>query len=735
MFCLIRVVVCLQIISFGIFYENRVTPTQTVKVKKLANFDPSVRRISKNPQIATRHDLSIFSWRNKNDNHQITDNSQALESPSLPDVRLQFPHGVHDQHQIRMPGMSRPYINEIAKLQTSSKPHADNTRDLDTHHSRHAIRLAKKSFKKPVKQNDSIQISRLKEPSHEIQINGHPTLVGIDQDQPTRSNFPDQISDSIQKAETSHINNRIVILEQPQNLAQILSKPIMKHGSNLNRNPFYNFKPQGGNRYLEYKDGDRMVTVTPEMKTESDYAAKMRKESVKNSMKYAWTHYRNRAFGYDEIRPITGVPDDSWKGIGVTLVDALDTLWLMDMKDEFWEARDWVRDNLSFDHVDEAGIFEITIRNLGGLLSAYDLSGDEIFLIKAEDLGSRLLNAFESPNGIPFSRTELNGNRRFNHFWQYGTITLAECGTLQMEFRFLSEATGNPIYAEKVNYVFDMLGKAQPSDGLYPLFVRNDNSEIILENDHVTLGANGDSFYEYMLKVWLQGGQTESMYRSMWDKAVHGVHTQLVQRSKPNGLTYVAERKYQLIQHRMEHLACFMGGALALGAYTHPDGLQSTNAQRDLKVGKALTYTCYQMYARTTTGLSPEAVLFGGNEDMLHKTYKDYRLRPEVVESFFILHHLTGDPVYREWGWEVFQAIERYCRTPYGYGQYPDVNDDERRPEDKMESFFMAETLKYLYLLFDSDHKIDLLNTHVFNTEAHPLRRFDVLRKEKVSTD
>jgi hypothetical protein len=89
---------------------------------------------------------------------------------------------------------------------------------------------------------------------------------------------------------------------------------------------------------------------------------------------------------------------------------------------------------------------------------------------------------------------------------------------------------------------------------------------------------------------------------------------------------------------------------------------------------------------------------------------------------------LTGDPVYREWGWEVFQAIERFCRTDFGYGQYPNVKDTTRRVENKMESFFMAETLKYLYLLFDPDTEIDLLNTHVFNTEAHPLRRFDVLR-------
>ena len=83
-------------------------------------------------------------------------------------------------------------------------------------------------------------------------------------------------------------------------------------------------------------------------------------------------------------------------------------------------------------------------------------------------------------------------------------------------------------------------------------------------------------------------------------------------------------------------------------------------------------------------------------------------LRPEVIESFYILNKLTGDPVYREWGWEIFQYIEKYCKTKYGYGAHPNVRHKEMNPTDKMESFFVAETLKYLYLLFDPDSEVDL---------------------------
>ena len=153
----------------------------------------------------------------------------------------------------------------------------------------------------------------------------------------------------------------------------------------------------------------------------------------------------------------------------------------------------------------------------------------------------------------------------------------------------------------------------------------------------------------------------------------------------------------------------------------------------DIKNQKALTYTCYQMYAKMPTGISPEVVLFQSGSDLDAKyDARHYLLRPEAVESFFVLYHLTGDPIYREWGWEVFQAIERYCKTEIGYGKLSDVKNTSRKADDSMESFFLAETLKYLYLLFDPDTPIDLLHKHVFNTEAHPVRIFPVMDEDGV---
>lgn len=100
-----------------------------------------------------------------------------------------------------------------------------------------------------------------------------------------------------------------------------------------------------------------------------------------------------------------------------------------------------------------------------------------------------------------------------------------------------------------------------------------------------------------------------------------------------------------------------------------------------------------------------------------------YILRPEAIESLYYLNHITGDPIYREWGWEMWQSIEKGCRTKYGYGHLTDVRRSSSI-DDRAESFFFAETAKYAYLLF-KDEKIVDLTKKVFNTEAHPLSVFD----------
>jgi mannosyl-oligosaccharide alpha-1,2-mannosidase len=229
----------------------------------------------------------------------------------------------------------------------------------------------------------------------------------------------------------------------------------------------------------------------------------------------------------------------------------------------------------------------------------------------------------------------------------------------------------------------------------------------------------GDSFYEYLLKVWLQGGKKETTYRRMFDESMDGVINKLLKKSKPSGMLYVAELSGGHVVDKMDHLACFLPAVLALGAKTLPTEDQE-RYDMYMAAAQSLTHTCYQMYHRLPTHLAPETVRFVDGQDMVPQT-NWYILRPETAEALFYLHQLTGHPIYREWAWEIFQGIEHHCRTKEAYGAHPDVTSTQRTPDDRMESFFLAETMKYLYLIQDPDQPIDLFK-YVFNTEAHPMR-------------
>ena len=491
-----------------------------------------------------------------------------------------------------------------------------------------------------------------------------------------------------------------------------------------------NFVLLGGKRYTEYTSGLTPYQITSTLQQKSNDVARTRRYHVKKAMEHAWNGYVKYAFGMDEILPVSGRGHDGWGGQAITLIDALDTLWLMDMKEEFERARDWVRDHLDHSKVSsQVSMFETTIRDLGGLLSAYDFSGDKVFLEKAIDLGERLFKAFDnSPSGIPFGQVSPATGAASMASWTGGQAILSEFTSIQIEFRYLAKVSGRTEFAEKVERVFDIMNDVAPANGLYPNFYNANGDVPSAGNDKITFGAMSDSFYEYMLKCWIQGGKTEPMYRNMYDKAIDGMHKDLLQTSTPSGLVYIADRNWGNLDLKMDHLVCFMGGLLALGAYTDPLGMDSPRAIRDFQTAKALTYTCYQMYARMETGIAPEYIQFRDGADFSDGA-PHYLLRPEAVESMFILNTLTGDPVYREWGWEIFQAIEKYCRTEYAYGELSNVHVPSNHPNDKMESFFLAETLKYLYLLQDPDTEIDILEKHVFNTEAHPLRIFPLLNK------
>jgi mannosyl-oligosaccharide alpha-1,2-mannosidase len=182
----------------------------------------------------------------------------------------------------------------------------------------------------------------------------------------------------------------------------------------------------------------------------------------------------------------------------------------------------------------------------------------------------------------------------------------------------------------------------------------------------------------------------------------------------------------------MGHLACFVPGMLALGAASGV--LDSDTAKVHLVLAEELGSTCYRLYESQPTGIGPENVAF--NQGVASAQDRRYINRPETTEGIFYLWRVTKKQQYREWGWKIFLAMERHCRAELGYTGLEDVTRVGGGQIDKMESFFIAETLKYLYLLQSSDETLLLAGIDddfgkkkgdffVFNTEAHPLRAWD----------
>lgn len=212
----------------------------------------------------------------------------------------------------------------------------------------------------------------------------------------------------------------------------------------------------------------------------------------------------------------------------------------------------------------------------------------------------------------------------------------------------------------------------------------------------MSLGALGDSFFEYLLKAWLQSDKTDEEARIMFDEAMPPIIEHMVRKSS-GGLTYVSDMKFDRLEHKMDHLACFSGGLFALGGRT----LDNQYAENYFNIGASITETCHESYKRTATGLGPESFRFsdGVEAKALKSNEKYYILRPETFESYFIMWRLTHDQKYRDWGWEAVQALEKHCRTANGYAGLKNVYLEDPQKDDVQQSFFLAETLKVRFFL------------------------------------
>jgi len=467
------------------------------------------------------------------------------------------------------------------------------------------------------------------------------------------------------------------------------------------------------------------------------------------------------------------------KGLGWIIIDSLDTLMLMNLTSRLVHAREWLDKSLDWDQDQDVNTFETTIRMLGGLLSAHYISneypqlaaitdddsgaaGEDLYLEKAKDLADRLLSAFESPSGIPYASVNLKQFKGLPSHADEGASSTAEAATLQLEFKYLAKLTGEKTFWDKAEKVMQIIDDNGAQDGLVPIFIHAINGKFRGQN--IRLGSRGDSYYEYLAKQYLQTNKKEPIYQEMWREAMEGVRKHLVTYTKHSQFTIIGERPSGLdgdLSPKMDHLVCFMPGTIALAA---TGGLTEREARRlptwtqqdeqDMQLARELMQTCWGMYKYMPTGLAAEITYFKINkpplpesaphqapkefdEDPEAEWRKDFDVhnldahnlqRPETVESLFYMWRITGDVRYREWGWDMFKSFMNYTAVEGGAGGFTSLSKANVIPPvtmDNMESFWLAETLKYFYLLFSPNDLLPL-DKVVINTEAHPLPRFDM---------
>jgi mannosyl-oligosaccharide alpha-1,2-mannosidase len=383
--------------------------------------------------------------------------------------------------------------------------------------------------------------------------------------------------------------------------------------------------------------------------------------------------------------------------------------------------------------------FEMTIRVIGGLCSAHALSGRPAFITAAKKIADKMMPAFGYP--FPKARVDISSGQAMWNSWFRGAI-LAEVGSIQLEFRYLSHATGDPKYAEAGDKAMDAIIQASGERGLIPYGLREDRAET--SSGGLTMGAMADSYYEYLLKLWIQSGKTEDKFKSQYLKVIRDLPALI--KTTAGGMVYVGEMKSPpppgqwdrlkntAITPKMEHLSCFIGGNLMLAAHTLPE--EDSSREQLAAWGAGITETCHQMYARTPTGLGAEYTMFRDDSQAPNDMYVDprgchYLLRPEAIESIYYMHYYTGDPKYRQYAYDMLQALNKYARGPHGFSAIKDVRREDvaGNLKGEEESFFFAETLKYIYLTLAPKRGPVDLEKWVFNTEAHPLpvwSKFDV---------
>ncbi|KAI0942114.1 hypothetical protein AcW1_009570 [Taiwanofungus camphoratus] len=460
-------------------------------------------------------------------------------------------------------------------------------------------------------------------------------------------------------------------------------------------------------------------------------AATYRQNTI-NVFNTSWQAYKTYAFGHDDLSPVSLSYSDSYGGWGASIVDGLDTMYIMGLTDIFEEA---VNFTLQVDFSvtptdDQIDLFETTIRYVAATLCAYEMSGQQYpeLVNQAKVLVDKMTSAFVGNNSIPYGYLDWNTSTPYS-----GTSNIAEAGTLTLEWYTLAQYTGNDTYrvlAEKpVRWITAL---PPPLPGLPAQGIDPSTGEFV--GSYVTWGGGSDSYFEYLIKYARLSNTDDNLFADAWATAVDSSMHNLARSSTVDGWQYLADWDNGTIIHIGSHLECFHAGNWLLGG-------KLLNNETIVNFALGLMDACWNTYASTATGIGPEAFGYFSSDGnytgsdpssgdlafyekhgfFVYPGDSDYYLRPEVLESNFYAWRVTGDPKYVERAASALNSFLTYLPAPAAYAGIDDVDATDSAFIDDMQSFWFAEVLKYLFLTFDDPSNYSL-DDYVFNTEAHPFK-------------
>jgi mannosyl-oligosaccharide alpha-1,2-mannosidase len=420
---------------------------------------------------------------------------------------------------------------------------------------------------------------------------------------------------------------------------------------------------------------------------------------IRDEFRHSWNGYKRYAWGYDEVMPIAGKPKDFFvdgHSFGLSIIEAMDTLYVMELDDELDACVRWLKSNLNFDVDGNMQMFEAVIRMVAGLMTGYYATGERFLLDGSRDLADRLLVCFtKSPTGAPYRFANL----------KTGAVSdpksnLAEIGTNILEFADLTRLTGDPKYVQASMKAYEAVIAKRSSLNLLGTNFDIERGEFIGTQD-VAPDEPVDSFYEYLWGGWQMLGNTQT--HEWYQMLTRAILTYKPQRF--GGQLWFRTVDYQTAKPDPDtissELAAFYAEILGKSGYR--------------RLGSDF-YDSWTVFADKYE-LIPEVVNYGDGSIVDPK----YWMRPEYLNAAFDLWFLTGDEKYRRTAYRYFQAVRANCRVPGGYTVVDDIRPRPMKLDDYFPAYAFSENFKYLYLMFAETPRFNG-SAYYLNTEGKVLR-------------